>query len=302
MIRFVARRLLLAVLFVVVVASCAFLLVRIAPGDAASEMVLSGASDETVAAARHRLGLDQPAPSQFARWAAGLFRLDLGESSYFRRPVADLVADRMGNTASLAGLALVMAAGIGLPLGLLTGTRPRSFISGVVTVVSLAFVCCPPIIATLGLLLLGAATGWPSVAPGRYLLPTLALALPLAAMLERLQSQSAAVAYHAPDIIAASARGVTTRRLVWIHVGRQALQPVLGVTGIVVGTLFSGSVAVETITGWPGLGQLTVDALAHRDLYLVAGCALAGAALVAIGNLAADLLRVAVDPRIGHAS
>jgi peptide/nickel transport system permease protein len=299
--RFVARRCAFAVAFVLVVSTSAMLLVRLAPGDAASELFLSRAGAESIEAARHRLGLDQPALVQAGHWLGGLARGDLGESSAFGRPVAELVTAGMGRTATLAALAFLLAAGVGLPLGMITGTRPHSILAHVVSVISIALLCCPPIIGTLGLLFLGASTGWLSVAPGHYTLPTLALALPLAAMLERLQSQAASEASGAPDIAAAAARGVPPRRLIWLHAGRQALRPVLGVAGIVVATLFSGSVAVETITSWPGLGQLTLRALASRDLYLVAGCAMAGAALVALANLAADVLRAVVDPRVTSA-
>jgi peptide/nickel transport system permease protein len=117
---------------------------------------------------------------------------------------------------------------------------------------------------------------------------------------ERLQSQAIAEALQAPVVMAAAARGLPAWRLTWIHAGRQSLRPVLGVAGIVIATLFSGSIAVETITAWPGLGRLMLDALVSRDIYLVAGCALAGATLVAAGNLFADVLRAAVDPTVGH--
>jgi peptide/nickel transport system permease protein len=299
---FILRRLFVAFLFALVVASAALVLGRLAPGDATSDMVLSGATADMIAAEKHRLGLDQSVGMQLASWMAGLVQFDLGQSSLFGMPVAGLVADGMRNTAVLAGLALLIATAIGLPLGVYTGTRPRSVIARIVTVLSVALVCCPPIIGTLALLFLGASTGWLSVNPGHLVLPTLALALPLAAMLERLQSQAAAEAFAAPDIVAAAARGVPVRRLIWIHAAKPALRPVLGVAGIVVATLFSGSIAVESITAWPGLGQLTLKALLSRDLYLVAGCALAGASLVAVGNLMADILRATADPRVGHAS
>jgi peptide/nickel transport system permease protein len=86
-----------------------------------------------------------------------------------------------------------------------------------------------------------------------------------------------------------------------VHAARQALRPVLGVYGIVIGSLFSGSLAVEVITSWPGLGQLTYEALVSRDLYLLAGCVLAGALFIAVGNLLADVLRAVVDPRVWDA-
>jgi peptide/nickel transport system permease protein len=296
--RFIAWRLLVAVLFVLVVSSSAFVLVRLAPGDASHEAFDLSAGQASIAAARHRLGLDQSLPAHVASWLGGVARFDLGNSSRDGRPVAGVVASHMAKTASLAGLALVLAVALGLPLGILTGTRPDSLLTSIITVVSLALVCCPPIISTLALLLFAATTGWIAVSPGHYVLPTLALALPLAAMLERLQSQAAAEAFAAPDIAAAAARGVPVHRLVWRHASRQALRPILGVAGIVVATLFSGSVAVEQITSWPGLGGLMLGALQDRDLYLVAGCALAGATLIAVGNFCADLLRAAIDPRV----
>jgi peptide/nickel transport system permease protein len=211
------------------------------------------------------------------------------------------VGDRVVKTAALAGCALVIAS-VGIPLGILTGTRPRSLIARVIAILSLALVCCPPVIGTLALLFFGAATGWLSIAPNQVALPALALALPLAAMLERLQSQASAEAMKAPDIVAAAARGIPAGRLVWLHAGRHAIRSVLGVAGIVIATLFSGSIVVETMTSWPGLGHLMIEALTSRDLYLVAGCAMAGATMLAVGNLIADLLRAAMDPRVVRVS
>jgi len=299
--RFALRRVAIATVFVVAVSLSAIVLVRLAPGDPTSDMAIAGASQAEIAAARHRLGLDQSVWSQASGWMLGLARLNLGESSSKGRPVAGLVAERMANTASLAGLALLLAVCVGLPLGVVTGTRPRSVMAGVVTVLSLILVCCPPIIGTLALLFVAASTGWLSILPGAIALPTLALGLPLAAMLERLQSQAIAEAYESPGIAAAAARGVPPVRLVWLHAGRRSLRSVLGVAGIAIATLFSGSIAVETITAWPGLGRLMLDALTGRDLYLVAGCTLAGAAMLAAANLIADVLRAAADPSVGHA-
>jgi peptide/nickel transport system permease protein len=299
--RFAVRRIALAIAFVLAVSLAAIVLVRLAPGDATTDLFLTGASADSIAATRHRLGLDQSIAVQLSRWLGGVVRLDLGESSHTGQPVAGLIAERMANTAALAGVAMIVSALIGLPLGVVTGTRPRSIVSGAVTVVSLILLCCPPIIGTLALLFFAASSGWLSIAPGAMTLPVLALALPLAAMLERLQSQAIADAMRSPGIAAAAARGIPRRRLVWLHAGRQSLRPVLGVAGIAIATLFSGSIAVESITSWPGLGRLMLEALADRDVYLVAGCTLAGAALLAIANLAADILRAAADPSVGHA-
>jgi peptide/nickel transport system permease protein len=295
---FLLRKFFGALIFVAVVSTSTLVLVRLAPGDATTALELAGADQATIDAERARLGLDRPLLSQVGGWLTGMVRLDLGRSSLYGRPVTELVFERARQTAVLAAVVLVAATIIGLPLGVLTGARPRGVLATLVSPIAIAFVACPPIVAALALLLLASSTGWLSIAPGSLAVPALALALPLAASLERLQSQATAESLASPDITAAAARGVPAIRLLWIHAARQSLRPVLGVYGIVIGTLFSGSLAVEAVTGWPGIGRLMYDALIGRDLFLVAGCALAGGVLIALGNVAADVIRAVVDPRI----
>ncbi len=295
---FLLRRFFGALLFVLVVSTSALMLVRLAPGDATTRLRLAGASEEAIAAAGKRAGLDRPIVVQAGEWVTGLVRLDLGESTHYERPVAGLIFERATRTGVLAVVVLLVATAIGLPLGILTGARPRGLLAALVSPVSIALVACPPIVGALALLFLAVATGWLSTASGSLAVPMLALALPLAATVERLQSQATAETLAAPDITAAAARGVPAARLIWVHAARQSLRPVLGVYGIVIGTLFSGSLAVEAITGWPGIGRLMRDALVNRDPFLVAGCALAGAILISAGNLVADVTRACVDPRI----
>jgi peptide/nickel transport system permease protein len=296
---FVGRRCAAAILFILIVSSAAFVLVRAAPGDATAELYLSRAGDAAIAETRARLGLDRPLVEQLGAWMSGLARLDLGQSSVFGRPVAGLVAERAGATARLAALALALAVAVGLPLGVLTASRPR--LAAVVAPFSVALIACPPILAVLGMLLLAVSTGWMSIAHGSYAVPTLALALPVAAMLERLQSSATTDALASPDLLAAAARGVPEARVLWLHAARQSLRPVLGVAGAIFASLFSGSLAVEMVTSWPGLGRLLFDAVAGRDLFLAAGCALAGAVLIAASNLAADIARALADPRVREA-
>ena len=295
---FVLRRAAAALLFVALAGTSAFVLTHLAPGDAASELFLSGMDADQIARRRADLGLDRPLTEQLAHWATGLAHLDLGSSSLFNRPVGGLVAERAGQTMWLAFVALVVATLVGVPLGILTGARPGGWAAWIVTPLSLALVACPPLVFALGLLLLAVTTHWISAAPGSIVLPALAIALPIAAMLERLQSQATREAIAAPDVLAAAARGVPPMRLLWIHAAKQSLCPVLGVYGIVIGSLFSGSFAVEIVTSWPGLGRLMIDALRGRDLFLVAGCALVGAVCLAAGNFVADVLRAVVDPRV----
>ncbi len=299
---FLARRTMAALVLVVVVSTSAYVIARLAPGDETTADFVAGVDAETIAIKRERLGLDDPLPVQVGRWFAGLIRLDLGESSYFQRPVSALVVERGINTAQLAATALVLATLIGVPIGVFTGAYPRHIVSRMVVPLSLALVACAPLVAALGLMLFAVSTGALSIAPGAVVLPAIALGLPVAAILERLQSQATADAMLAPDLVAAAARGIPPSRLVWRHAARQSLRPVLGVYGIVVGSLFSGSLAVELVTSWPGLGRLLYDAVLASDVTLVAGCAVAGAVCLAVGNLLTDVLRVMVDPRAAESN
>ena len=295
---FLARRLLAAILLVVTVSSGAFVLGHFAPGDFTIQDFVSGTTPAAIARERARLGLDRPLVDQLRAWISGLVRLDLGRSAIYGRPVRDLVLERAGHTAGLATTALALAAGLGVPVGLLTGARPKGALAALVTPLSVALVSCPPLVGALALSLLAARTGWLALGPGNLAVPALSLGLPFAAMLERLQSRATADTLAAPNLLAAAARGIPPGRLLWVHTARQSLGPVLGIFGIVIGSLFSGSLAVEYITAWPGLGRLTYDALVSRDLFLVAGCALAGAVFLAAGNLVADVCRAWVDPRV----
>ncbi len=129
-------------------------------------------------------------------------------------------------------------------------------------------------------------------------IPVMALALPLAASLERLQSQAIAGANREPFVAASRARGLTEGASLVRHAWPASLRPVLGLYGVMIGSLFSGSFVVEVVTSWPGLGRLMYDALRARDLYLVAGCAASGAVFLAVGTLIADVLLAIADPRV----
>ena len=299
MTRFLLRRILSAVVLVFLVASGAQLLAQAAAGDFAEQ---PGWSQEQIARERHRLGLDQPIAEQYARWLRRAVMLDFGESFYYQQPVTTLVAEKARNTAVLASTALLVATLIGIPWGVLTGSRRGGVLIASLRAASLVLLSVPPLISALVLLTIAARTGWLPVSGmggiSHLVVPTIALALPVAASLERLQSQSIADALALPSTLAARARGIHGARLLWRHGWRQSLAPVLAIYGIIVGSLFSGSFAVEIVTSWPGLGALMLQALMVRDTYLVAGCAAAGATFLALGVLAADLVHALVDPRV----
>jgi peptide/nickel transport system permease protein len=311
---FLLRRALFALLLVLVVSSGAFILTRLAPIDPSGNMGIN-VPEEVRVRIRTELGLDRPLASQYVEWVSRAVRLDFGRSLVFSRPVKELLGERAVNTAVLALTALVAATLLGIPLGVFTGSYPDGMTAKVLRAVSLVVLSIPPLVGSLALVLVAARTGWFPIGgmtsgfgtttwgawlsdlAGHMPLPVIALALPLAATLERLQSQSIATAGRESFVHAALARGITRDDAVWKHAWPVSLGPVLGLYGVAIGSLFSGSFVVEVVTSWPGLGRLMYDALRGRDIYLVAGCAAAGALFLAIGTFIADLLQAAIDPR-----
>ena len=313
--RYLLRRALFAVLFILLVSSAAVVLTLAATGDFLDSEVFNQPPD-VIAKQRAALGLDRPATVQYFDWLSRAVRFDFGMSLLYTRPVGVLLGERALNTMVLASSALLLATIIGIPLGLFTGLRPRGAGSFFVRMLSMVMLSTPPLVAALGLMLLAARTHWFPVGGmstggidhlswaqwlidvARHIpLPALALALPLIAMLERLQSQALIDASREPFIGAAQARGLTREQAMLKHGWRVALTPVLSLYGLIIGSLFSGSFIVEVITNWPGLGRLMFDALRARDLYLVAGCAAAGALFLSIGTFISDALLAVADPR-----
>lgn len=308
--RFVARRTALALLLVLLVSSAAFILAKLAPGDHLDDF---GMDRATIEAERRRLGLDRPVSEQYVEWVRRIVQLDFGESLRFQRPVAGLVRQAATNTAVLGVSALLLATLAGIPLGMYTGSHRGAVATGL-RAASVLFVSVPPLITSMALLLLAARTGWfplggmgplsgdASVTLGvrlhHLVLPTLALALPIAATLERLQSQAIGEALAEPSLTAALGRGLSRRRVLWRHGLRLSLKPVLGIYGILIGSLLSGSFAVEILMSWPGLGQLLYSAFVARDTFLIAGCAVAASVFLAAGILLSDIALALVDPRV----
>jgi peptide/nickel transport system permease protein len=309
--QYIARRLAFSVLLVFVVSSASLLLASAAPGDFVTESFGAVVSPETAARARVRYGLDQPIAEQYGRWLTRVIRFDFGRSLVYDRPVADLVPERAANTALLAVAALILSTVIGLPLGILSGSR-RGIVSAIVRGASVALVSMPPLLTSLLLVFVAARTGWLPIDGMRsstagstsvvdvlrhMIVPVVALALPIAATFERLQSQALADTVRQPFVAATLARGVSEQRVVWRDALKAAFVPVASMYGLVVGSLLSGSFVVEMVTAWPGLGRLMLDGLRARDAYLVAGCAAAGTVFLAFGTLLSDAAVAFVDPR-----
>ena len=306
-----ARRFAFAAFLIVAVSSGSLVLARLAPGDYATESLGPGVSRETIERVRAQYGLNRSIAAQYRDWIVAAAQFDFGRSLLYDRPVRELIPERAANTALLAVAALVIATGIGLPLGIVTGSRRGGPLSAAIRSVSVVFLSMPPLLTSLFLVFVAARTGWfpiggmTSAGAGalsldvlhHLVVPAAAIALPLAAMLERLQSQAMSEVVGEPFVVATLARGVPHSRVVWRDALKPALRPTAAIYGLIVGTLLSGSFAVEVVTAWPGLGQLMLSALRARDVYLVAGCAGAGAIFLAIGTLLSDVALGVVDPR-----
>ena len=313
--RFLARRLLFALVLVTVVSSASLVLARLAPGDVTAQLGPFATASE-IAGTRARFDLDRSPAAQWMLWAGRALRFEFGDSFLYNRPVRGLIARAAANTAALAVVALTAATLLGIPLGIFTGSR-RGTAAALVRGLSLVFLSVPPLLTSLVLVFIAATTrlfppggmtsaGALDVSWSAWLLdvaihiplPALALALPIAATFERLQSQSMTDALHQPFALAAVARGVAPRDVIVRHAWRVSLRPICAVYGLAIGALLSGSFIVEFVTAWPGLGRLMYEALRARDIYLVAGCAATGGLFLAFGSLVGDLLLAAADPRV----
>ena len=250
---------------------------------------------------RQRYGLDRPVLEQYLGWLGGAIRLDFGHSLAYDRPVTDLIPERAANTALLAISALLVATIVGLPLGVVAGSRRGGLLAGSVRLVSVVLLSLPPLLTSLYLVFVAASSGWLPIGgmgTARHLvIPAAALGLPIAALFERLQAQAMQEVIGEPYVLAALARGVPRSRILWRDGLKAALRPVASVYGLVVATLLSGSFAVEMVTSWPGLGRLMLEALQARDVFLVAGCAATGSLFLACGTLLSDVALAFVDPR-----
>lgn len=317
--RFIARRLLQAVPTILVIVVINFFLLHFAPGDAAD--VLAGeagsATPEYMASLRQRFGLDQPLYVQFAIYLKNILSLDLGYSFRHNQPVLTLILDRLGPTLLLMATTLVISVSVGILLGLLAATGLRKWRDNIISILALVSYATPLFwlglmliivfsiqldwLPTSGMETIGAFNeGWARVVDiARHLvLPAVTLSLFYLAVYTRLMRAAMLEQAGMDYVTTARAKGLTERRITFGHVLRNALLPVITVAGIQTGGLIGGSVVVETIFGWPGLGLLAFQSLFARDLNLLFGIFFLSACLVVVVNVIVDLIYALLDPRI----
>jgi peptide/nickel transport system permease protein len=316
-VRYILRRLLHGALLLAGVSVLTFAFTLLAPGDYYSEMRIDPTvAPETVAALRHRAGLDRPLPVRYAAWAGSVLRGDFGYSLAYGVPVGPLVGERLEATLLLAGTATLAAWLLAIPLGIWHATR-RGWQEAAAKAGTAVLLIIPDLLLALAALLVAVETGWfpaggmASADAGslgmaaraadvlhHLVLPAGVLALGMLPVLMRHVRAALLEAMDSPFALSARAQGIPPRRLLFRHLLPAAANPLISLFGLSLGGLLSASLLVEVVMGWPGLGPLLVDAILARDMAVVLAVALLAAAFLIVGNLAADLLLYRLDPRI----
>ena len=317
MLTYVLRKLLLAIPVLGGVTLVVFAIASAMPGDAVLAMITaeSPSSEQLIAMRRGQLGLDQPVVQQYLHWLGQLLTGNLGRSFVNGRPVGELIAERLPITLELMGVALLVAFVLGTALGVVSALRQYGATDYALTVTGLVGVSIPDFF--LGLLLvyvfslelrwlpssgvrtLGGAFSWADHL--RYLaLPALSLALFRTAIFMRYARAGMLEVVNQDYMRTARAKGLRPRLILMRHGLRNALIPLVTVLGLTLPTLFGGSVVVETIFQWPGVGLLFINAVVDRDSPVIMGYVLITAVIVMAANLLTDLAYAALDPRVSY--
>ena len=305
MLNYVTRRLVAAVPTLLGVSVVVFMMVRLLPGDPARIVAGLLATESDVEHIRHQLGLDQPAPVQYAAFLSRLLHFDLGTSVRSGQPVTSEVLARLPWTVELAVTSIAVAAAVGIGGGMLAALYHNQKLDALISAVMLFGISMPVYWFGLMLIVVFAITlKWLPAAgsqdPGAWILPTLTLAAFSVALIARMTRSAMLDVMRTNYVRTARAKGLLERAIVYGHALRNALLPIVTVVGHQFGTLLGGAVLTETVFGWPGMGQLLVDALFARDYPVVQGIVLTFSALFILVNLAVDVLYGVIDPRIHY--
>ncbi len=313
MTQFFLRRLAFVLFILFFISLVVFAVTEILPGDAAQMILGQKATPETLAALRTRLGLDQPAAVRYLAWIGGVLRGDWGESLIMNLPVGPLLWQRLGNSAVLALFAWVFSALLGIGLGVIASLYRDRWPDRVITTFTVFFISFPPFVIAVFLMILFSL--WLRWLPAssmidadanfftsiRFLiLPTLTLTLGSLAEVARLVRANMIEVMNSDYVRTARSKGLPPRQVVLRHTLRNALLPAISVLALNVGYLMSGTVLVESIFAYPGLGRLLLQAISQRDLPLLQGVALLSALIYTLANLLADVIYFWVNPRIRY--
>jgi len=313
MIGFLARRLLATIPVMAIVAVLVFSMLRMTPGDPASIIAGAAATSADVAGIREKLGLDRPIVEQFAIWIGNLLRGDFGESFFFKKTVASLIADRIGPTLALATITMVLSISIAVPLGVVAAYKQGTWIDRFVMGFSVLGFSVPVFVIGYALIYVFAielawlpVQGYQPIREGlwgflsRLILPSLTLSVIYIALIARITRTSVLEVLGEDYIRTARAKGLPRSTVLMRHALRNAAVPIVTVIGIGVALLIGGVVVTESVYSIPGLGRLTVDAVLARDYPTVQAVILLFSGVYVLLNLLVDVAYTFLDPRIRY--
>ena len=308
---FILRRLLTLVATLVAASLIIFLVLDALPGSAADMLMGADASPDAVRAMTVKLGLDQPLLSQYMHWIGGLVTGDLGNSYAYDTPVAGLIVERLALTIPLAVMSMVITVALALVAGVYAAASHNKLGDVGVMAMTQFGIALPNFWFAILLILLfsvklhwlsaGGFAGWDDGIPSgirSLLLPAISLAVVQAAILARVTRSSVLEVLREDFVRTARAKGLSRRAVLWGHVLRNAMIPVMTVMGLQFANLLAGTIVIENVFYLPGLGRLIFQSIANRDLIVVRNCVMLLAAMVVVVNFVVDILYAAIDPRI----
>ncbi|CAN5201042.1 MAG: ABC transporter permease [Chloroflexia bacterium] len=310
---YILRRLISMIPVLFIVSLIVFSLLHLTPGDPVQSMLGEEATPESIAALRQQLGLDQPLPVQYVKWASSVLQGDLGRSIRSNRPVSEAIISRLPVTIELAFLSVVISMVIAIPVGIIAAMRRNSPVDTASTTVALLGVSIPNFfLAILLIFLFSVRLGWlspigytpfledPLDNLKRMIMPALTLGTALSAIVMRMTRSSLLEVLDQDYVRTARAKGLREAQVVRVHALKNAMVPVVTVVGLQIGGLLGGAIITESIFVLPGIGRLLVDAIFQRDFPMVQGVVLFAALAFLFANLAVDLLYAYIDPRIRY--
>lgn len=314
MVKFIAKRLLLAAIQIFVVATVVFLILQIMPGDPAALMLEANGTqpdEEVVEALRETLGLNEPVSVQYKEWIARLLRLDFGESYYYKQPVSRLLGQRFANTLELALVAVIIASLLGIAIGIACSRNHGGIVDKLFSGLTVLGVSIPSYVMGALLIMLFSlqwgllpSSGFttfsrdPAAHIQSLILPSLTLAFGFAATVARITRSSMLEEVHREYVQTLRAKGLLESQVIYGHTLRNSLIPTVTVIGLQLSSLIGGMVVIENIFSWPGISTLLITAVNHRDYRMLQGCIVVIAATYIGINLLVDLVYHWIDPRV----
>jgi len=318
--KYVLKRFLITIPIIFAIIVVNFILIHIAPGD--PFLILTGVTEpspEYLKAMKEKYGLDKPILEQLVRYIISVFRGDLGESIKYQAPVSQLILERAGATILLMTVAISISVAMGTILGIIAARKPYSITDNLTTIFSLIAWSLPVFWLaqmlqlvfgfSLGLFPLGgfSSTGWIAPGIGRVLdilhhlfLPALTIALLRLAITARLMRASMLEVLTQDYILTAKAKGTSERAILFKHALKNAIRPVITMTGMGIGTMIGGATMTEIVFSWPGLGRLIYEAVLGRDYPVLMGMYLVLSITVVIANFFTDIIYALIDPRVRY--